>query len=136
MTNVTANQVKSVGPKEPATGDRSSQPCKYGRSHTHHESVLSSPTHRPTNKLVPVNGSKTGKKRVQPEADSVGDTAVDMPEQPDLKEGKEKAEQAKNKAKKPRIDCDDEVEEDSDSELREDPTCSEFVRLTDYIQSG
>ena len=135
-TNATANQMKSVGSKEPATGNRSSQPHKHGQSHTHHESAPStSPTHRPTDELVPGNGSKTGKKCVQPESDSVRDTAVDTPEQPDPNEGREKVKKAKSKdkVKKSKVDGDNEVNEDSDSKLCEDLTCSKFVRLIDYI---
>ena len=40
---------------------------------------------------------------------------------------------SKDKVKKSRVDGDNEVNEDSDSELREDFTCSKFVRLIDYI---
>ena len=40
---------------------------------------------------------------------------------------------SKDKVKKSKVDGDNEVNEDSDSELREDLTCSKFVRLIDYI---
>ena len=90
--------------------NRGSQLHKDGHSHTHHESVPSGPT--------------TDKKCVQPESNNTQDTTADVPEQSEQKQGKEKVKQGKHKAKKPRIDRDSEVEEDSNSKLHEDPTCS------------
>jgi len=56
-------------------------------------------------------------------------------EQSNPKEGKGKAKRLTNKFKKPRLEGDNKVEEDSDAELCEALLYSKFMKLTNYTQS-